>query len=212
MSITFLVKTIIAALFLVISFNCNAVNNEQKNLELILLKSFDQIYLAKFGLDFPKTVDTLNRCFQYNDKQCLKAYNEVMEGKKSIQSVSSALALETTLDIIEKSCLSKDEKLANFTCYGGIISLYFYNSPEQNDKILERIKIYPKKIRNMIVDNEFYWFYNRPNKGEWINLVSTMDVDWVNNTYKQHVLSLFRKSIKEVKGDTWVAKFSDPAP
>lgn len=211
MSMTFLAKTIIAALFLVMSFNCNAVNNEQENPELILLKSFDQIYLAKFGLDFPKTLDTLNKCFQYNDQQCLKAYNEVMEGKKSVQSVSSALGLETTLDIIEKSCLSKDEKLANFTCYGGIISLYFYNSPEQDAKIIERIKIYPKKIRNMIVDNEFYWFYNRPNKDEWINLVSTMDVDWVNNTYKQHVLSLFRKSIEEVKGDTWIVKFSDPA-
>lgn len=206
MYINFLVKPTIFVLFLVLSLSCNAVNNEQKDLELNLLKSFDHIYLAKFGLDFPKTVDTLNRCIQYNDKQCLKAYNEVMEGKKKIQSVASTHALEITLDIIEKACLSKDEKLANFTCYGGIMSLYFYNSPEYDAKILERIKIYPKKIRNMIFDNEFYWFYNRPNKDVWINVVSMMDVDWVNNTYKEHILSLFRKNIEEVKGETWVLK------
>jgi hypothetical protein len=193
-------------LFLIPSFSCNAVNSEQKTLEYILPKSFEQIYLAKFGLDFPKTVDTLNRCIQYNDKQCLKAYNEVTEGKRTLQSVSSSHALETTLNIIEKSCLSKDENLANFTCYGGIISLYFYNSPEQDAKILERIKIYPKKIKNMIFDNEFYWFYNRPNKDVWINAVSTMDVDWEDDTYKQYILSLFRKSIEEVKGETWVSK------
>lgn len=206
MYITVLVRTIIFVLFLIPSFSCNAVNSEQKTLEYILPKSFEQIYLAKFGLDFPKTVDTLNRCIQYNDKQCLKAYNEVTEGKRTLQSVSSSHALETTLNIIEKSCLSKDENLANFTCYGGIISLYFYNSPEQDAKILERIKIYPKKIKNMIFDNEFYWFYNRPNKDVWINAVSTMDVDWEDDTYKQYILSLFRKSIEEVKGETWVSK------
>jgi hypothetical protein len=186
-------------LFLALSFSCKALNNEQKNLEFILKKSFDQIYLAKFGLDFPQTVASLNRCIQYNDKQCLKANNEVMEGAKMIQSVSSTHALETTLDIIESACLSKDENLANFTCYGGIISLYFYNSPEQDAKILERIKIYPKKIKNIIFANDFFWFYNRPNKDVWINVVSALDVDWVNNTYKQHILSRFRKSIEEAK-------------
>ena len=206
MYIPVLLRPIIFALFLILSFSCNAINSEQKNLEFILPKSFEQIYLAKFGLDFPKTVDALNRCIQYNDKQCLKAYNKVTEGKKTIQSVSSSHALETTLNIIEKACLSKDENLANFTCYGGIISLYFYSSSEQDAKILERIKIYPKKIKNMIFDNEFYWFYNRPNKDAWINAVSTMNVDWENDTYKQHILSLFRKSIEEANGETWVSK------
>ncbi|NOV31009.1 hypothetical protein DDY07_14825 [Methylomonas sp. ZR1] len=206
MYITVLVKTIIFALLLILSFSCDAVNTEQKNLELLLPKSFEQIYLAKFGLDFPKTLDILNRCIQYNDTQCLKAYNEVMEGKKTLQSISSSHVLETTLNIIEKACLSKDENLANFTCYGGIISLYFYNSPEQDAKILQRIKIYPKKIQNMIFDNEFHWFYNRPNKDVWISAVSTMDVDWKNDTYKQYILSLFRKNIEEAKGETWVSK------
>lgn len=206
MDIVFLVRLNTFVLLLVLSFICKAVNNEQKDLEFILQKSFDQISLAKLGLEYPHTEHTLNKCIQYNDKQCLRAYNEVMEGKKMIQSVSSTNALETTLDIIERACLSKDENMANFTCYGGIISLYFYNSPEQDARILERIKIYPKTIRNIIFSNEFFWFYNRSNKDVWVNAISAMDIDWENDIHKQFILSLFKKSIEEADSETWVLR------
>lgn len=193
-------------LLLALGFDCKALNGESNNLDTFLQKAFNQIYLAKFGLEYPHTVYILNSCIKYNDKQCLKIYNRVLMGRKMIQSVSSTRALETTLDIIEKTCLSKDEQLANITCYGGIISLYFYTLPEQDFKILKRIQMYPKEIRNIIFDIEFFWFYNRPNKDVWVNAISAMDIEWKNDIHKQITLGLFKKSLEEVKEETWVMK------
>lgn len=202
----FLIRLAASALFLMLGFDCKALNNQQKDLEAILKKSFEQIYVAKFGLDYPYTVDMLNNCIKYNDKQCLKSYNSVLAGKKMILSISSVKALQATLDIIERACLLKDDDVANFACYGGIMSFYFYTSPEQDAKILNRIKMYPKNIRNIIFGDEFFWFYNRPNKDIWITAISTMDIDWKSDIRKKTALSLFGKNIEEVKDETWVLK------
>lgn len=190
-------------------FDCFALNNEASDLDVVLQKAFDKIHLSKYGLDYPGTIHVLDSCIKYNDRQCLKVYNNVLAGKKTIQSVSSIKALEATLDIIERACLSKNENLANSTCYGGILSLYFYTSNEQDKKILDRIKTYPKAIRNIIFGDDFFWYHNRPNKDVWINAISTMDIDWRNDIHKQRVLSLFGKrieDIEDVKNETWVVK------
>lgn len=191
---------------LVLGFGCNASNSEADNVDIFLAKAFNKIYLSTNGLEYPNTVRTLNHCIKYNDSECLESYNIVLSGRKMIRSVSSMKALETTLDIIERTCLSKDENLANNTCYGGIISLYFYTSSEQDAKILNRIKTYHKDILNIIFGSEFFWFYNRPNKDAWVNAISAMDIDWKNDIHKQITLNLFRKSIEAVKDKTWVSK------
>ncbi len=188
------------------SCGCIAADKQPKNLEAHLQKAFDLIYLATNGLDYPVSVSSLNNCFKYNDKECLEVYNLVLEGKKMIKSVSSMKSLETTLDIIESACLSKDENLTNGVCNGGILSLYFYTTPEQDAKILNRVKIYPKQIKNIIFHRDFYWSHNRPDKDAWIRAVSTMDVDWHNDIHKKRTLDLFRKSLAEMKDKTWVAK------
>ncbi len=137
---------------------------------------------------------------------CLDAFRCVKEAKKTIESLSDSKALDATLDIIEATCLSKNETTANFTCFGGIMSLYFYNSPDQDAKILARVKRYPKTIRNMIFNNEFYWFHNRPNFNSWISYIATADVDWEYTMQKQHITDMFKIGIEEVDGlyEPWV--------
>jgi hypothetical protein len=186
--------------------NCRSINNKQQNLTYILRTSFDKIYLAKGGLEYPHTKQSLNRCIQYNDAQCLDTYNQVLNGKETIKSLADNQTLEATLDIIEEACLSKNEDIANFTCYGGIMSLYFYNTPEQDEKIRARIKKYPKTIKSLIFNHSFYWYQNRPNPNEWIDYVSTLDIEWENTLQKEYLVDLFKKNFSDIDDDPWVLR------
>lgn len=199
-------RILIVMILSLFAVSCNSVDKEHLELANILRSSFDNLYLAKYGLDYPHTKHTLNKCIKYNDQQCLIAYNLVLESKNKILSLSDTKSLETTLDIIETTCSSEDERIANFTCYGGIMSLYFYDSSAQDKKIFERINKYPKAIKNIIFNNEFYWFHNRPKRSNWINYISTIDVDWEQDGQKEFVLNMFKRDINQIDGEPWVLR------
>lgn len=183
-----------------------SIGNEQQELVSILKASFESIYLAKGGLEYPHSKETLDACVQSNDRPCLDAFHHVKAAKNTIVSLSDKRALDATLDIIEETCLAEDDSNSNFTCYGGMMSLYFYNSPEQDAKILARVKNYPQKIRNMIFNNEFYWYHNRPNVNLWIDYIATAEVDWKYDVQKQYVSDMFKKGIEEIDSpiEPWV--------
>ena len=195
----------IFVVFLMASCGCMADDKQQKDLEARLQKSFNYIDLAFSDLEYPHSVTDLNRCIKYKVKECLEVYNLVLGAKNMIKSVVSMKALDTTLNLIEKDCLSKDEQLAGSTCYGAILSFYFYTTPEQDAKILSRIKIYPKKLKNIIFNYYFYWFYNRPNKDVWISAIPAMNIDWENDANLENTLSYFRLTTSELKDKTFIA-------
>jgi hypothetical protein len=185
---------------------CATNSNQQHDLTYLLQTSFENIYLAKFGLNYPGTKRSLNRCIQYNDRSCLASYQQVLDGKSTIESLVDRNALVTTLDIIERTCLSNNERISNFVCYGGIMSLYFYNTPEQDAIILKRLKNYPKIVKNIIFNNDYYWYRNRPDKNVWISTISKMDIDWKHEVQKQHLTELFNKSINDDDAEPWVLR------
>ncbi len=189
-----------------ISSCCTISSTEQHEQEFILQQSFEQIYLAKYGLNYPHTKHSLDRCIKHNDQQCLVVYQQVIEGRNKIESMSDNNTLETTLNIIERTCTSNNEHIANFVCYGGIMSLFFYDSAEEDEKILSRIREFPERIRKLIFNSEFYWFYNRPDKSIWINYISALEIDWEDKRQKQFILELFEKSITDIDGEPWVLR------
>lgn len=195
-------------LFLGCMADCKVLNSEQQDLTFILQTSFEKISLAKYGLNYPHTKQSLDRCIEYNDQQCLDTYHQVLENKNTVQSLArtNSKSLATTLDIIESACLSKNENIANFVCYGGIMSLYFYDSPEQDAEIRARMKKYPKQVRNRIFDNVFFWYYNRPDVDAWVNYISVADVDWSDEGQKTYTIDRFKKRIEEVDKDAWVLR------
>ena len=201
--INYIALTVIGVFFICVS-NCRSINNKQQDLTHILQSSFDKIYLAKYGLEYPHTKHSLERCIQHKDAQCLDTYNRVQNGKETIKSLADNQALEATLDIIERACLSKNKDFANFTCYGGIMSLFYYNTPEQDEKIRTRIEKYSIRIKNIIFNNSFYWYHNRPNPDEWIDYVSTLDIEWENNLQKKYLIDLFKKNISDIDDQPWV--------
>jgi hypothetical protein len=86
------------------------------------------------------------------------------------------------------------------------MSLYFYNTSEQDEIILRRIDTYPKKIRDIIFNNEYYWYRNRPDSNAWINYLSIVDIKWKHEAQKRHLSELFTKSIEDVQGEPWVLR------
>jgi len=162
--------------------------------------------LAKHGEEYPYSKKRLNSCIKNNYKSCLNVYYQVVDSKNTIISHVSDESLDITLDIIESACLSKDENVANFICYGGIMSLYFYNSSKKDKYILSRIKTYPEKIRTLIFNNDFFWYYNRPDHDVWVKYVSIADVNWKSDNQKKIVYNMFNKKIHEIDGDPWVLR------
>lgn len=199
-------KIILVGIFLMLLTSCKLINNNQKDLTPILQASFEQIYYAKYALDFPHTKRALSHCIEYKNKPCLEVYKYFKEGKDTLLSLSSNKALVVTLDIIEQACLSEDESMANNICYGGLMSLYFYNSSDQDHKIFSRIKKYPKAIKNIIFNHEFFWYHNRPKYHAWINYISIVDIDWEEDSQKQFILHMFKKNINQVGGEPWVLR------
>lgn len=196
------IYTLLLILGLIVACNTHSKveQKDQQSLTLTLKKSFKNIYFAKGGLEYPHTKETLNACINSNDKPCLRVFKRVQEGKKTLKALSDPDTLNTTLDIIEETCLSGEDSMAMFTCYGGIMSFYFYSDPAQDAKILSRIKQFPKTIRNMIFNDEFYWYSNRPDAEPWINYIATAEVDWKYKTQKRRISDLFNKTIEEAKG------------
>jgi hypothetical protein len=199
-------KIIFSGIFLSLLASCDLESNKQKKLTPILYDSFEQIYYAKYALDFPHTKSALNNCIEYKNKPCLEVYKQFKEGKNSILSLSDNKSLAATLDIIEKTCLSQTQAMENNICYGGLMSLYFYNSSEQDQKIFKRINKYPKAIKNIIFNNDFLWFHNRPKNSYWINYITTLDVDWAQDGQKQFVLNMLKRNINQIEGEPWVLR------
>lgn len=188
--------------------NPEIANSEQQKMAALLKTSFEKIYLAKGGLAYPQTKEILDACVQSKDQPCLDAYNSVEEARNSIETIADLDALNTTLNIIEQTCLADNDTMMNFTCFGGIMSLFFFNSPGQDDIILARVKNYPMKIQNMIFNNEFYWYHNRPNPKRWVQYIEEVEVDWQFDTQKQYVSNMFELRMEEIKGPIkpWVEK------
>jgi hypothetical protein len=201
-------KIRLAVLVLIMFFGCNYNTHESKQEELssTLKTAFERLYLAKGGLEYPHSKEALDNCTQHNDKACLDAFNQVNHAKDVIASSADIKTLETTLDIIEATCLSSDEETAPFICYGGIMSLYYYNAPDQDTLIMNRMERYPKTIRNMIFNNEFYWYLNRPDPNKWIRFLESADIHWDDRPQKMYTLDMFKKKLDELDTQPWVLR------
>jgi len=184
----------------------NKASNKQKDLTPILQASFEKLYYAKYALDFPHTESALSNCVHYNNELCLEVYKQFQEGRKALLSVSSDKALVATLDIIEQACLSKEQSMASNICYGGIMSLYFYNSSNQDAVIFSRVSEYSKAINNIIFNHDFLWFHNRPNNINWHDYVSKLQINWEPSGQKQFVLNSLKKNINQIDGEPWVLR------
>ncbi len=198
--------TLLASCDLISNKTRDKPKDEQKDLVPMLQASFEKLYYAKYALDFPHTESALNHCVEYNNEPCLEVYKQFQEGKDTLQSISSDESLLATLDIIEQACLSEEQNIATSICYGAIMSLYFYNSSNQDAIIFKRVNEFSKAINNIVFNHDFLWFHNRPNVINWHNYISTLEIDWEQRGQKQFVLNSLNKNINQIEGEPWVLR------
>ena len=98
MQVFFLVRHAAFLLFLMTSGGCIAADKQQQDLEALLQKSFNQIFLAIGGLEYPYSVKHLNKCIKCNYKECLDVYNRVLAGKKTIKSQNMGVQIAAPPD------------------------------------------------------------------------------------------------------------------
>ncbi len=197
-------KKIILSLLLIMPFSgingCSA--EPAKNLlEEELLKSVKDLYLGKHGREYPYNQSALNRCLKDQYQPCLRVYNKVEKAKENILSIPGDTALPIILNLIQKSCISKDEVQANYVCHGSIMALYFYNDRSYDMKILSAIKGYNKATKNIIFNNDFSWFHNRSVKNDWVNYLESEDISWDYKHSKKEVIKAFLSST--TSGPLW---------
>ncbi|HED35082.1 MAG TPA: hypothetical protein ENJ08_12865 [Gammaproteobacteria bacterium] len=199
--IVHLIMAIVVVCFL---FFSGGDENKKINLMTVLKKSFSDIYVSRFSKDYPFTNNILYYCIKNNYAPCLRLYHQVKDAKNTIISYASDESLEITLDIIESECLVKNDPQSSMNCYGGIMSLYFYNSLENDKYILSRFEKYPGEINFLIFDFNFLWYYNRSDSDLWIRYVENADINWEYDGRVKNLIEMFNKDISEVRGEPWV--------
>ena len=202
-------KIILISSLVFITSSCTSANEKNDDVVSTLNSSLSVISLARLGLEFPHTDEQLEICIKHESKGCVDVYNNVKEAKKTILSLPADETLKTTLNIIEETCVSEDPEVIYGICYGGLMTLYFYDSPAQDKIILERISQFPNIIKELTFNNELYWFHNRPKPNLWVEYLSTLDITWEREPglQKEFVINRFKKSISEVEDeDPWVLR------
>lgn len=192
---------IIVMTFLMVSA-CD--ESKKSDLTVVLKESFSGIYLSRYSKDYPFTKDVLGHCIKNKYEPCLKIYHRVVDAKNTIISSVSDESLEITLNIIESECMIKDDIEASINCHGGIMSLYFYNSPENDKYMLSRLKKYSEQLKILVFNNDYLWHYNRPDRDLWVKYIETADINWRNENRKENIIEMFNKDISEVRGEPWV--------
>jgi len=191
----------LAAILLTVGFipACDNSVSKNSNLHYDLRSHFESLYIAKHGKDYPYTNERLEKCRKINYQPCLKAYEVVNNARQKLASLPKDKALEETLNMLPEDCLSKDENISNFVCHGGIMSLFFYAAVEQDKIIFNAIKKYPVKVQEVIFNNEYAWYSNRPDPSKWVQYISTLNMNWEPETQKSFVIKLFKNNISQLE-------------
>jgi len=180
-----------------ISFGCTAATpdfNEKLN------KAYEQLYLARFGLEYPPREDILRICLEKKLQDCLSVYNPVQEGKQTLRAAiakDKAAVFTHLTNTIAQDCTKTDtktEQQAIFRCYGAVIAWYFFTDPVYNQKLQDILAHAPSTIAKIILGTRYEWNYNRPQVDKLITLIKALPTDTLTDAEKQSIIRFFKES------------------
>jgi hypothetical protein len=134
-------------------------------------------------LDQPTTVDALKHCVKEKNQSCLSAFKAERHVARVIFSHGREAALKTTLHAIAEYCnisaQNKNNKEEWRKCRGAVVSLYFFHSDSEDQRIVHFFsKLPPAVVSNIFVESQSYsgdWISNRPDKNRWPALINSFD-------------------------------------
>ncbi len=197
-SIPRLAKTwVFAVTVLISSYNCSATAPDLKN---GLNHAYEQLYNARFALEYPPREEILKICQEKQIKDCLSVYLPVQDAKQKLRQAiakDQATVFAHTVTTINQACLKPDpdtDQQSVFRCYGAVIALYFFTDPVYDQKIRDLLSHAPRSIARVMLGTRFEWFYNRPHLDKWITVINALPNDVLTDSEKQPVLKFFKES------------------
>lgn len=129
-------------------------------------KMFTHISLIQFGMEYPRSLGSLDNCNKHNDKICLKTFELVKAATQRLKSKSHTEALDLTLRTIEETCINPESDKEN-VCEGAVVALYFFSEPEDDPKIMSFITNTTEPVAKTIFDVSITWLKFRKDKKIW---------------------------------------------
>ncbi len=188
---------VFAGTVLISSYNCSATAPDLKS---GLNHAYEQLYNARFTLEYPPREEILKLCQEKQIKDCLSAYLPVQEAKQKLRQVMAkdqAAVFEHTVTTINQTCLKPDpdtDQQNIFRCYGAVIALYFFTDPVYDQKIRDLLSHSPTSIARVMLSARFERFYNRPHLDKWITVINALPNEVLTDSEKQPVLKFFKES------------------
>lgn len=160
-------------------------------------EAYQHIYLSKYAIEFPKNKDMLANCINQQIQPCLKLYENAKKGKQLLLSKNSEQALQLTLNTIFTSCRSEKDHQDQI-CKGAIISLYFFDKPEEDKVILDQLKTaHGSVLSKLLGPSQYAWYSNRPDPASWISHLESLPPDAFPRNGNQVIIEFFRHPLSE---------------
>lgn len=138
---------------------------------------FEDLALVSVALEFPTSAEEITSCARKDTREC-RNYHRAVRAKASLLSQGPA-ALEVTVEVIRHDCMeslpNRDTRSRAWNrCIGGLTALYFFSSPEQDEKVLEFFAKNPVLLGFARAEHDFAWFHNRFHQERWRELFETL--------------------------------------
>lgn len=183
----------ICCIFLVLVFcsSCRERHSGADKYASLLMTVYQRLGYTKLGKDYPS--HDLFEIWKQNNFES-RTYQQVQSAKKELQAKIAndpERILNFTLDAIGRQCnqdidqMIKEDQTAvidvELECVGAITALYFFEKPDQDKMILDRLPNSSPRVLNWLTEFRFEWIYNRPNPQRWIEAIENIpniQIDW----------------------------------
>jgi hypothetical protein len=137
---------------------------------------FEELALVSVALEFPTSAEEIISCARKDTSEC-RNYHRVVRAKASLLNQGPA-ALDATVEVIRLDCMgslpNRDTRSRAWNrCIGGLTALYFFSSPEQDEKVLEFFEKNPVLLCFAVAEQDFAWLHNRVHRERWRELFDT---------------------------------------
>lgn len=161
---------VIAFLLLLISACDNKEDNTSAKINIDYPSVYKSLWLVHNGKDYPGSRQGLELCQQYNNESCLDMIRRVKSGVYLLKRLEPNETLSHILQTMQQHC-SKEVIESQRLCVGANNALFYFNTAEQDQKIIQSISKLGPYAWELIFSTERNWFHNRPNIKPWLQLI-----------------------------------------
>lgn len=186
---------------LVLAFaGCKEQKKTITDVEDSLKYVYTRLCLSKNGLEYPGEEQL--KSWKKEHQPFSKTYLLVQDAKNELMAKIKAnpeRVLAYTLDTIDTACGYSDEDrkamedsaalTIESECLGALTALYYFNEPDQDKVIINRLLKASPVVLGRITDVDWFeWHCNRPNPQVWVEAIKEIPDDQIGRDLKEGLL------------------------